>query len=297
MRFLALALAACCLVAAQDPRNICNGWEIPNEGYADQPYIVKTDDGAWLCVLTTGPGAEGQGGQHVITTRSTDQGRTWSEPVAVEPSDGPEASYAVLLKTPYGRVYVFYNHNTDNIREVIADRNGKPGKITRVDSLGHFVFKYSDDGGRTWSRERYDVPQRDFEIDRNNPYQGKLKFFWTVGKAFTLGGAGYVPLHKVGGFGDGFFTSNEGVLLRSDNILSERDPAKIRWQTWPEGVVGIRTPPGGGPISGEHSFSVLSDGSLFVVFRTIDGYSAYSTAAIRGARGSRRSTCATPTGA
>ena len=275
-RLVGLVLLFSIFSSAQDPRNIRTGWEIPNEGYADQPYIVKTDDGAWLCVLTTGPGAEGQGGQHVITTRSTDQGRTWSEPVAVEPSDGPEASYAVLLKTPYGRVYVFYNHNTDNVREVIAERNGKRGKITRVDSLGHFVFKYSDDHGRTWSAQRYDVPQRDFEIDRNNPYQGKLKFFWTVGKAFVLEGAGYVPLHKVGGFGDGFFTSNEGVLLRSDNILSERDPSKLRWETWPEGDVGIRAPMGGGPIASEHSFSVLSDGSLFVVFRTIDGHSAYS---------------------
>ena len=275
-RSLALILTLLSVLSAQDSRNIRTGWEIPNEGYADQPYIVKTDDGAWLCVLTTGPGAEGQGGQHVITTRSTDQGRAWSEPVAVEPSDGPEASYAVLLKTPYGRVYVFYNHNTDNVREVISERNGRRGKITRVDSLGHFVFKYSDDHGRTWSARRYDVPQRDFEIDRNNPYQGKLKFFWTVGKAFTLGGAGYVPLHKVGGFGDGFFTSNEGVLLRSDNILTERDPQKLRWETWPEGDVGIRAPMGGGPIASEHSFSVLSDGSLFVVFRTIDGHPAHS---------------------
>jgi hypothetical protein len=112
MRIAAFVLVAGSLLAAQDPRNIRNGWEIPNEGYADQPYIVKTDDGAWLCVLTTGPGAEGQGGQHVITTRSADHGKTWSEPVAVEPSDGPEASCAVLLKAPYGRVYVFYNHNT-----------------------------------------------------------------------------------------------------------------------------------------------------------------------------------------
>jgi len=29
-----------------DPRHIANGWPIPSEGYADQPYIVKTDDGA-----------------------------------------------------------------------------------------------------------------------------------------------------------------------------------------------------------------------------------------------------------
>ncbi|MCU0780910.1 MAG: hypothetical protein MUF04_07385, partial [Akkermansiaceae bacterium] len=36
--------------AVPDPRHLSNGWSIPSEGYADQPYIVKTDDGAWLCV-------------------------------------------------------------------------------------------------------------------------------------------------------------------------------------------------------------------------------------------------------
>jgi hypothetical protein len=87
-----------------DPHHITNGWEIPSEGYADQPYIVQTDDGAWLCVITTGTGHEGDPGQHVISMRSTDQGRNWSAPVAVEPADGPEASYAVLLKVPGGRI-------------------------------------------------------------------------------------------------------------------------------------------------------------------------------------------------
>ncbi|HZT31220.1 MAG TPA: exo-alpha-sialidase [Bryobacteraceae bacterium] len=238
---------------------------------------MKTGDGAWLCVITTGPGVEGAGGQHVVTRRSTDQGRTWSEPVALEPSGGPESSYAVLLKTPYGRVYAFYNHNTDNVRQVIADKPAYPdGFCRRVDSLGHFVFKYSDDNGRTWSPRRYDVPMRDFEIDRHNPYGGKLKFFWNVGRAFTYRGAGYVPLHKVGGFGEGFFTSSEGVLLRSDNILTERDPDKVRWRTLPDGDVGLRAPAGGGPIAEEQSFSVLSDGSIFCVYRTIDGYPACS---------------------
>ncbi|MBI1895952.1 MAG: exo-alpha-sialidase [Acidobacteria bacterium] len=279
MRFLLGWTLGATILAAQsaDWRNIRTGQVIPDEGYADQPYVVKTADGAWLCVITTGPGAEGQTGQHVVTRRSTDQGKTWSEPVDVEPSIGPEASYAVLLKVPNGRIYVFYNHNTDNIRQVIADKPWYPdGFCRRVDSLGHFVFKYSDDHGRTWSAGRYGIPMRVFEIDRRNPYGGKLKFFWNVGRAFSHAGAGYVPLHKVGGFGEGFFTSNEGVLLRSDNILTERDPEKIRWETLPEGDIGIRAPAGGGPIAGEHSFSVLSDGSLFCVFRTIDGYPAYT---------------------
>ncbi|MEZ5401574.1 MAG: exo-alpha-sialidase [Bryobacteraceae bacterium] len=272
-----LLLSAAATLAAADPRNITSGSVIPDEGYADQPYIVKTDDGAWLCVITTGPGQEGAGGQHIVTRRSTDRGRTWTDLVDVEPSSGPEASYAVLLKVPYGRVYVFYNHNTDNVREVIGDKPAyRDGKVRRVDSLGHFVFKYSDDHGRSWSARRYDIAQRDFEIDRRNPYQGKLKFFWNVGKAFSHRGAGYVPLHKVGGFGEGFFTSNEGVLLRSANILTERDAAKLTWETLPEGDRGIRAPEGGGTVAAEHSFSELSDGSLFCVFRTIDGHAAHT---------------------
>jgi hypothetical protein len=260
-----------------DPRNIREGMPIPTETYADQPYIVKTDDKAWLVCITTGSGREGAAGQHVVTMRSTDQGKTWSKPVDVEPSDGPEASYAVMLKAKSGRVYVFYNHNTDNLRSVKGDNPPyKDGLVKRVDSLGHFVFKYSDDHGKSWSAQRYEIPQRAFEIDRKNVYGGKIKFFWTVGKAFAHKGAAYVPLHKVGGFGEGFFTSSEGVLLRSENLLTEQDPAKIRWVTWPEGEVGLRTPAGGGTVAEEQSFTELSDGSLFVVYRTIDGHSVYS---------------------
>ena len=272
-----LLLAGSTAGQVPDPRNITTGLVIPDEFYADQPYIVKTSDGAWLCVMTTGPGAEGAGGQHVVSLRSTDLGKTWEKAVDIEPNNGPEASYAVMLKATSGRVYVFYNHNTDNIRQVIGDKPAYPdGLVRRVDSLGHFVFKYTDDNGRTWSKERYEIPQRDFEIDRKNPYGGKIKFFWTVGKAFAYKGAGYVPLHKVGGFGEGFFTSSEGVLLRSGNILTEPDAKKITWQTLPDGDVGIRAPKGGGTIAEEQSFSVMSDGSIFCVFRTIDGYSAHT---------------------
>ena len=90
-----------------DPRHISNGWNIPSEGYADQPYIVKTDDGAWLCVMTTGTGKEGEPGQTVVSMRSTNRGQTWDSIVPLEPVDGPEASYAVMLNVPYGRIYCF----------------------------------------------------------------------------------------------------------------------------------------------------------------------------------------------
>src|SRR5574340_1570412 len=72
---------------AGDSRNIRNGFPIPKEGYCDQPYVVKNDDGSWLCVLTTGKGVEGQPGQHVVSTISRDRGRTWSPLVDIEPAD------------------------------------------------------------------------------------------------------------------------------------------------------------------------------------------------------------------
>lgn len=266
-----------------DWRNILAGDEIPTESYSDQPYIVKTDDGAWLCILTTGSGHEGASGQHVITMRSMDFGRTWSDPVDVEPADGPEASYAVMLKVPGGRIYCFYNHNTDNIREVIADDPPfKGGKCRRVDSLGYYVFKYSDDHGRTWSDKRFAIPVREMDIDRQNAYGGKIRFFWNVGKPFIHDEAAYISLHKVGGFGHGFFTRSEGVLLKSRNMLTESDPEKITWETLPDGDFGLRTPPSGGPIAEEQSYCILSDGSFYCVYRTVDGHPTFAYSRDKG---------------
>ena len=268
-----------------DPRHLSHGREIPTESYSDQPYVVRTDDGAWLCCVTTGPGHEGSQGQHVTTMRSTDQGVTWSEPVPVEPGDTRGNSYAVMLKVPSpesgslkperqrgpaGRMYIFYNHNTDNVREVRCHDGNQV--FTRVDTLGHFVFKYSDDHGQSWSAERFDIPVRRFQCDRDNVYGGTLCFFWNVGKPFVLNGSAYVSLHKVGQMGRGFFQQSEGVLLKSDNLLTETDPSKIRWETLPDGEIGLRTPPGGGPIAEEHSYCLLSDGSIYCVYRSIDGY-------------------------
>ena len=272
-----LITSGCCISgfaaapAVPDWRHISNGWNIPSEGYADQPYVVKTDDAAWLCVMTTGAGKEGEGGQHVVSMRSIDQGRTWEKPVNIEPANGPEASYAVALKVPGGRIYAFYNHNTDRVPEV---RREDKGTLKRVDSLGHFVFKYSDDHGRTWSSERYDVPLREFECDRNNVYGGRLRFFWNVGRPLPLDDAAMMVIHKVGAFGDGFFTQSEGAFFKSKNILTERDPAKLTFETLPDGDVGLRTPPGGGRVSEEQSIVKLSDASLYCVYRTVDGWPA-----------------------
>lgn len=256
-----------------DLRRTQSGNEIPSEGYCDQPYVVETNDGTWLCVMTTGTGHEGDPGQHPITLRSHDQGETWGEKVSIEPTDGPEASYAVLLKVPSGRVYAFYNYNTDRVPEVKTEEGAGFPSFKRVDSLGDYVFKFSDDGGLTWSDKRFTIPVREFACDRNNVYGGKIRFFWNVGRpCIRANSEVIIPLHKVGAMGVGFFAQSEGALIASSNILTESDPEKIVFETLPDGEHGLTTPPGGGRIAEEHSLVELSDGSLYCVYRSVDGW-------------------------
>ncbi len=251
-----------------DPRLLSNGFEIPSEGYCDQPYIVKTADGAWLCVMTTGRGREGEQGQHIVSSRSTDRGRSWSAPVDIEPANGPEASWAMPYITRYGRVYVFYAYNTQNLREVAF---GNGGTCSRVDTLGDYVFKFSDDGGQSWKTARRVIPVRETKIDRENPYRGKIRFFWGVGKPIRCRDHMYLGFAKVGKFGEGFMEISEGWFLRCENIETERDPERLRWETLPDGDIGLQSP-GAGTVCDEANLTQLSDGSLFATCRTIEGH-------------------------
>jgi len=257
--------------AETDTRNIATGSEIPSEGYCDQPYIVVNADGSWTCVMTTAGAHEGSEGQHIVSIRSTDRGATWSAPIPIEPSDGPEASWAQPLIVPSGRIYVFYTYNIDNIREVRADTDYAR---KRVDTLGAYVFKYSEDGGATWSRKRHRIPVREMAIDRENPYGGEVRFFWGVGKPIEHQGTVYIGFSKVGRFGEGFIARSQGCFLRSENILTEPDPEKIRWETLPAGDTGLVAP--SGPISEETSIVGLSDGSLYCTYRTVDGHPCHA---------------------
>lgn len=257
---------------SRDPRNITEGSLIPVQRYADQPYVVHTDDGAWLCTVTTGPGHEGQHGQHVRSMRSTDCGRTWSEPLPLEDPTGPESAYSTLLKTPSGRIYCFYNYNARNLREVmVPDPRSKVGVCRRVDTLGDFVLRCTDDGGRTWSPKRCVIPVREFDCDRTNLYEGKIRFFWNVGRAFIHNGGVYCTHIKLP---DMSFARSEGTLLHSPDLLTVSDPADATWNTWPEGTVGLRAPAGGGTVSEEQCVVPLSDGSFFCIYRTKDGHPA-----------------------
>lgn len=262
---------------SSDPRNLANGSIIPDEGYSDQPYVVITNEGHWLCVLTTGKGVEGEAGQHVVSTISKDRGQTWSPLVDIEPATGPEASWVMPLKIPSGRIYAFYTYNKGNVREL----SRADGSRRRVDTLGAYMFKYSDDHGRSWSAQRYEIPMPVFPFDRENDYGGELLFFWGVGKPIVHDGLATFGFAKVGRWGvPGVLVRSQSHFMRSSNILTERDPAKIRWEVLPDGEIGLRAPKG--PIAEEVNLVALSDGKLYCTYRTIDGYNCHAYSRDRG---------------
>lgn len=249
-----------------DPRYIENGFEVPSYTYADQPYIIVCDDGSWLCTMTTSSGVEHAYMNNIIATRSYDNGKTWTDPINLETPGVPQSSWAVPLKVPGGRIYVFYNYNKYGFK-------GLEGVMS-----GPFAFKYSDDNGKTWSENRYEVPIRITQIDRENYTKGKNQFFWSIDKPVVTDDAAYIAFTKILRKEPNqpeFFKRSEGFILKSKNILYEKDPAKLNWETLPEGESGIWNPEFG-KVQSEHNMVVLENGSLYVVYRTVDGSPVYA---------------------
>jgi len=168
----ALAGASAQSCSFQDGRNIGCGQIISNDhSYYDQPYCVTkeidTNSGtSILCTLTTGVG-EGGRSQFVASTVSNDLGKTWSNLTNIEPVGPPEASWGMPVKADNGRVYAFYDYNSNNITTLPAD----PNTTIRADMLGHYMFKYSDDWGETWSEQRYEIPMQKTFCDERNQWQ------------------------------------------------------------------------------------------------------------------------------
>jgi hypothetical protein len=236
---------------SSDARCFENGRLIFRNGYNDQPYVVKCRDGSWLCVITTSAIAESGHDRTLVVTRSRDQGRSWSDVrYAIEPLEMRQPSWATLYVTPYGRVYAFYN-----LRE-------RPvGQLSRI----NYVYKHSDDHGETWSHERFPMPIRKIALDREFGGTGG----WGVCPPIEIGSNVLVSYTR---FAPPGRSQGQGFVFRSDNLQSERDPKKIRWEMLPAGDHGIRAEDVDSDMQEEHIITPLANGDLCCIWRTTSGY-------------------------
>jgi len=271
MKFFTILVVFCIPILSQgqlkDWRLISNGHKIYEHGYCDQPYIVTTSDGTWVCTFTTAPGHEGDNIQYIVSTYSSDQGKTWSVPVKIEAASlGLEASWAMPLITKFDRMYVFYTFNGDSIR------NLPDGTKMRADTHGWYCYRYTEDKGKTWS-ERYRLNMRKTACDRKNDFSGEVQMFWGIGEPVSKGNDVWFSFTKLGKY---FLEEGEGWVYYSDNILTEKDVSKIHWQLLPDGDIGIRNPSLG---SVQEEFNIQpmnSKNGLYCVYRTTLGQPAQS---------------------
>jgi len=248
-----------------DPRDLQNGYSIYDNGYIDQPYVVVLKDGRWLCVFTTGAGIESTPGQHIVSTISSDQGKTWSPPVSIEPNTGPSASWATPYLTKFGRVYVFYDYNGDNIDSL----NGKP--ISHNSEMGWYCYKYSDDNGFSWS-QRYRLPLPKAPVDFRNDFKGQVQLFWGIDKPKQYGNNMIFAFTRLGKYVQ---SDGEGWFYKSGNIYTEKNSGKLHWELLPDGDKGLRNP-AYGSVQEEHNTVPLNNGDLYCMYRTTQGFPAHS---------------------
>ncbi|MCQ2385715.1 MAG: glycoside hydrolase, partial [Clostridia bacterium] len=149
---------------------------------------------------------------------------------------------------------------------------GSTVPLSRVDmGMGIFAFVYNDDLGHTWSGTPREIPIRPFAIDRRYPLfaKGKERFlFWNVSSPAEYRGNVYIPLSKIASSRGGCSEEDEGVFLFSPNLSDEKDPDKLIFRTLPDGENGVSAFDPSSAVAEEHCLAVLSDGSLFDVFRT-----------------------------
>jgi hypothetical protein len=142
-----------------------------------------------------------------------------------------------------------------------------------ADSIaGRYVFKSSTDTGRTWSHARTEVPIRNTTIDRENAMNGTVREGWGVGHpVVTPNGTAFLQYTKVSSnWGAG---QSETFYLRSDNLLSAKDPASASWITLPPGESGLwlsKIDKHNG-IEGDAIVYGPKDESLYVMVRTSSG--------------------------
>ncbi len=140
----------------------------------------------------------------------------------------------------------------------------------RYDLSGVMRARCSDDDGENWSDQTFDFPIEDRAIDNPDPSMPKNWIVWQIPVVTSTGRvlAPYTRWASPSCPGPG---GSETFFFDFQNVLSESDPSRLVFRTFPESEHGLRVPSYSVPahsLCEEPSIVELSDGRLFCVMRT-----------------------------
>jgi len=214
-----------------------SGRDLPRELAAirknESSCVVMLHDGTWLTTWSQGS-SEGAVDERIVCSVSRDVGRTWSEPRPITASTpAVRRSYGCPFVVPStGRIYLFLHE---------GHRDG--GHITTSNpeiDAGTFGFLWSDDQGTTWSPiTTIRTPDRDISV-----FSHRIHAHLNHPPQIMPGGQVVLPFTQ--GLRNGAvrrfwqLCCCEASLLWCENLLTESDPAKLRFSLLPPGTRGIR---------------------------------------------------------
>jgi hypothetical protein len=186
-------------------------------------------DGMWLTTWSQGS-AEGTPDEFIVFATSRDQGRTWSAPQRIigwRPELQERIAYGIPFLVPETeRLYLFF----------FIDHRILPGQQPVVPERNGLHFIHSDDRGITWSEPRK-VP---VELPEFSFVPGHAHF-WVNHSPVLLPSGDVVFTVSLSIHGTYWQLGTAEVrTIHCLNILTETDPAKLRFHVYPEGETGIR---------------------------------------------------------
>ncbi len=237
--------------------------------YNDHFQVFDGPNGL-LFATTCQATCEGALDQHVTLFKSTDQGKTWSEPIVLAgprtmESDVPIASWGFAMVSKSGRIYVIYNQY-------------QPGKVsTNRQHTGLMTGIYSDDLGETWSEPQLIAQPR----TSNDSPDETIPPEWVVWQKplrlgendkYLVGVTRYVAPQ----FHSKYRTVTE--FIRFENIDDDPEPKDLvaRWFMTDDKVLqkGVHCE--------EPGIVKLPDGRLFALLRTGIGYPCWTVSSDGG---------------
>ena len=105
---------------------------------ARYPSVVKTDDGSLLVLFTRQTEVQERTGRgDLMLVRSTDDGRTWSEPVMVyQGTVGEPRAVGTMTKLSTGRIIVplaeMCQHSTQSKVQLLESQQGKKWRLRKI---------------------------------------------------------------------------------------------------------------------------------------------------------------------